>query len=57
VWSPQVTERDGRYMVKVRIVVEGPRSCTFRVGDAQLQEEAWPALSRELDAAAAAALP
>jgi hypothetical protein len=49
-WSPLVTERDGRYTLKARIVVEGPRPCTFRVGDAQLQEAAWPALSRELDA-------
>jgi hypothetical protein len=49
-WSPLVTERDGRYTVKACIVVEGPRPCTFRVGDAQLQEVAWPALSRELDA-------
>ena len=49
-WSPLVTERDGRYTIKARIVVEGPRPCTFRVGDGQLQEAAWPALSRELDA-------
>jgi hypothetical protein len=34
----------------VCIVVEGPRPCTFRVGDGRLQEAAWPALSRELDA-------
>jgi hypothetical protein len=49
-WSPLVNEREGRYMVKVRVVVEGPRPATFRVGDGELQEAAWPALSRELDA-------
>jgi hypothetical protein len=38
---------DGRFTIRARIVVEGPRPCTFR---AQLQEAAWPALSRELDA-------
>jgi hypothetical protein len=51
-WSPLVTEHDGRYTIKVRIVVEGPRPGTFRVGrvgDGQLQEAAWPELSRELD--------
>ena len=26
-WSPLVTERDGRYTIKARIVVEGPRPC------------------------------
>ena len=30
-WSPLVSERDGRYTLKARIVVEGPRPCTFRV--------------------------
>ena len=49
-WSPLVNERDGRYTVKVRIVVEGPRPATFRVGDGDLQEAAWPALSCALDA-------
>jgi hypothetical protein len=49
-WSPLVSERDGRYTLKARIIVEGPRPCTFRVGEGQLQEAAWPALSRELDA-------
>jgi hypothetical protein len=48
-WSPLVTERDGHYTVKVRIVVEG-RPATFRVGDGDLQEAAWPALSCALDA-------
>jgi len=49
-WQPLVNEREGRYTVKVRVVVEGPRPATFRVGDGELQEAAWPALSRELDA-------
>jgi hypothetical protein len=48
-WSPLVTERDGRYTVKVRIVVEG-RPATFRVGEGEMQEAAWPALSCALDA-------
>jgi hypothetical protein len=49
-WSPLVTERDGHYMVKVRIMVEGGHPCTFRVGDGDLQEAAWPALGCALDA-------
>ena len=49
-WSPLVTERDGHFTVKVRVVVEGPRPATFRVGDGDLQEAAWPALSCALDA-------
>jgi hypothetical protein len=49
-WTPLVVERDGRYMLKTRIVVEGPRPATFRVGNGELQEASWPALSRELDA-------
>jgi hypothetical protein len=48
-WSPLVTERDGHYTLKVRIIVEG-RPATFRVGDGDLQEAAWPALSCALDA-------
>jgi hypothetical protein len=49
-WQPLVSEREGRYTVKVRVVVEGTRPATFRMGDGELQEAAWPALSRELDA-------
>jgi len=49
-WARLVTEREGRYTIKARVVVEGNRPCTFRVGDGALQEAAWPALSRELDA-------
>jgi hypothetical protein len=49
-WSPLVTEGEGHYTVKVRIVVEGPRPATFRVGEGDLQEAAWPALSCALDA-------
>jgi len=48
-WQPLVTERDGHYTIKARIVVEG-RPATFRVGDGDLQEAAWPALSCALDA-------
>jgi hypothetical protein len=39
-WAPLVTERDGRFSIKARVVVEGPRPATFRVGDGQLLEAA-----------------
>ena len=48
-WFPLVAERDGGYTVKDRIIVEG-RPATYRVGDGDLQEAAWPALSCALDA-------
>jgi hypothetical protein len=49
-WAPLVTERDGRFTLKARVVVEGPRPATFRVGDGQVLEAAWSALSCALDA-------
>jgi hypothetical protein len=50
-WSPLVTEREGgRYLIKVRITVEGPRPATFKLGDeGQIQEATWSNLSCELD--------
>ena len=54
-WSPLVTEREGgRYLIKVRIIVEGPRPATFRVccggeGQMMIQEATWSNLSCELD--------
>ena len=47
-WQRVVSERNDRYFCKVRIVVEG-RPATFRVGDGEFQEAAWPALSSALD--------
>jgi hypothetical protein len=49
-WAPLVTEREGRHSIKARIIVEGPRPATFRVGEGQLKEATWSALGCELDA-------
>lgn len=47
-WSSLVVNRDGRYFVKARINVEGPRCSWMRVGDGPLQETQWEALNLAL---------
>lgn len=47
-WSSLVVNRDGRYFVKARVNVEGPRCASMRVGGGPLQETRWEALNLAL---------